>query len=257
VPNPIWSGVVAFGMVSIPVRLYPATESKDVKFHMLHRKDASRISQRYYCPEDDAVIDAHELVRGYEASPGRYIVMTDDDFAAIPVTSQHSVELSEFVELASIDPIHFQKTYYLEPDPLGLKPFALLLRVMQESGRAGIARFTLRHKEQACVIRPYKNTLALSPLLYLDEVRSTSMLRKADRVEVEPDALALPTAYVDALTTEFNHESYSDPYREGLTALLDEKAKSLPADAGAKTMTFPDLMGALREAIEAKRAKVS
>jgi DNA end-binding protein Ku len=256
-PNPIWSGAVSFGMVSIPVRLYPATESKDVKFHLLHKHDGSRITQRYYCPEDGEVVEWDELVRGYEVAPGRYVVMTDEDFASIPINSVKAIEISHFVNLCEVDPILFQGTYYLQPEQLGEKPYALLKQVMQESARVAIARFTLRTKEHACVLRVYNDVLALSPLFYKDEVRTTEPLKAPDTQTLPDDALTCAVQLIEAMSDTFDHAKYSDRYRHGLLQVINEKAAELPADDDVlpPAPSFPDLMEALRKTVEEVQKK--
>src|SRR5712691_8472866 len=170
VPTSIWTGAISFGLVSIPVRLYPATESKSVRFNLLHQKDGSRIQERYYCPEDGQVLEWHEIIRGYPIGAGRYVALDHEDFAKIPVMSLHTIEITEFVKLADIDPILYQHTYYLAPEEIGAKPFALMRRTIQESGLVAVGRLTLREKEHACVLRCYRDAVALSVLFAPDEV---------------------------------------------------------------------------------------
>jgi len=256
-PNPIWSGSVSFGLVSIPVRLYPATESKDVKFHLLHRADGSRIQQRYFCQEDGEAVEWDDLVRGYEVSPGRYVALTEEDFAGVAVKSTNELQVASFVPLSKVDPILFQRTYYLEPEELGVRPFALLRQVLQDKQKVAIATFTLRTKEHCCVLRAYENVLALSPLFYKDEVRPTELMRKPGGADVPTDLLDLATQYVEALSTSFEHAQYSDGYRAALVAMLNEKAAALPAveEAAPMSPALPDLIEALRHAVDEVQAK--
>ena len=223
-PNPIWTSAVSFGLVSIPVRLYPATESKDVRFNLLHRTDGSRIKERTYCPEDGEYVEWYDLVRGFEVSHGRYIAFTEDDFAQIPLRSTHAIEIAEFIKLEQIDPVYFQRTYYLEPEGLGMKPFALLWRVLRDSGLVAVARHTLRTKEHACILRVYENTIALSPLLYANEVKATEFLQIPADCEVDPEVLEAAKAYVEALGVSFAHNRYADSYRAAFLAVIDAKA---------------------------------
>ena len=154
-PRAIWKGAVSFGMVSIPIKLYTATEEKDVAFNLLHKKDGVRIKQQRYCPEDDAVIEWNDVARGYEIGPEQYVIMEPEDFEKVPVDTTHTIEITDFVPADQIDPIYYQKTYYLEPDKVGGKPFALLREVLKDSKLVALAKVTLRQKEQLCTLRLY------------------------------------------------------------------------------------------------------
>jgi DNA end-binding protein Ku len=246
VPSSIWTGAISFGLVSIAVRLYPATESKSVRFNLLHKKDGSRIQERYYCPEDGQVLESHEIVRGYPIGAGRYVALDHGDFAKIPVKSLHTIEITEFVKLAEIDPILFQHTYYLAPEEIGAKPFALLRRTIQDSGLVAVGRLTLREKEHACVLRCYGDALALSVLFAPDEVRSPDDLGGRE-VEVDPKELAATTELIEALTTTFRPEIYTDPYREAMLAMINEKAATLEkSEPEPRPSALPDLHDRLK-----------
>src|SRR5450759_652909 len=172
-PRSIWKGAVSFGMVSIPIKLYTATEEKDVSFNLLHKKDSVRIKQQRYCTEDDAVIEWNDVARGYEVAPDQYVIMEPEDFAKVPVESTHTIEITDFVLSEQIDPIYYQKTYYLEPEKIGGKPFALLREVLKDSKLVALAKVTLRQKEQLCTLRVYNNTISLETMFYADEIRAT------------------------------------------------------------------------------------
>jgi DNA end-binding protein Ku len=163
-PSSIWSGAISFGLVSIPVRLCVATESKDLRFNMLHKHDQARITQRYYCPADGEEVEHQDLIRGYELYPGRMIPLTEEDFAKVPLASLHSIDIEKFVKLEDVDPLLFQKTYFVEPEELGAKPFALLRRALEETSMAAVGKVTIRKKEHLCLIRQFENGLALSLL---------------------------------------------------------------------------------------------
>ena len=175
-PRAIWKGAVSFGMVSIPIKLYTATDEKDVSFNLLHKKDGARIKQQRYCPEDDAVIEWNDVARGYEIAPDQYVIMEPEDFEKVPVDTTHTIEITDFVPSDQIDPIYYQKTYYLEPDKVGGKPFALLREVLKDSKLVALAKVTLRQKEQLCTLRVYNNTIALETMFYADEIRATDDL---------------------------------------------------------------------------------
>jgi len=257
-PRPLWKGAISFGMVSIPIKLYTATEEKDVRFHMLHTTDMARVRQKLFCSEEDVEIDrTSEVVKGYEITPGRYVILEDADFENVPVSTTHTIEITDFVSLDQIDPILYQKTYYLEPEEIGQKPFALLMRALKETGRVAIAKVTLRQKEQLCSLRLYGGTIALETMFYGDEVRATGELSvPGDEVEVSDRDLTMATSLVDMLSGEFDFEQYKDNYREALLEIIARKAEGevieAPAPLPAK---ITDLTEALRASVEEVRRR--
>ncbi len=253
-PRAIWKGAVSFGMVSIPVKLYTATEEKDVAFHMLHRKDHARIRQQRYCPEDEAVIEWNDIVKGYEIAPDQYVVMEPEDFDKVPVDTAHAIEITDFVPLAQIDPIYYQKTYYLEPEKIGAKPFALLREVLKDSKLVALAKVTLRQKEQLCTLRLYEHTIALETMFYADEIRGTDALDVPEAGDLCERELAMAKSLVEMLTGDFHPEQYTDNYRAALLELIERKAEGeeikRPAPVAGKVT---DLMEALRQSIDAAK----
>jgi DNA end-binding protein Ku len=253
-PRSIWKGAVSFGMVSIPIKLYTATEEKDVAFHMLHKADGVRIKQQRYCPEDDAVIEWDDVARGYEIAPERYVIMEPEDFEKVPVDTTRTIEITDFVPAAQIDPIYYQKTYFLEPDKVGGKPFTLLREVLKGSELVALAKITLRQKEQLCTLRVYQNTIALETMLYADELRSAADLDIPEDIAVNEKELAMAKSLVDMLTGEFEPEKYHDNYREALLELIGRKAEgqeiTRPVPVAGKVT---DLMEALRASIDAAK----
>jgi DNA end-binding protein Ku len=258
-PRPLWKGAISFGMVSIPIKLYSATEEKDVRFNMLHAEDKSRVKQKLFCAEEDIEIDrGSDVVKGYEITPGNYVIMDDEDFDKVNVPSTHTIDIKSFVSLADIDPILYQKTYYLEPEDIGQKPFALLMAALKETNRVAIAKVTLRQKEQLCSLRLYNNTIALETMFYADEVRSTEELSSpGEDIEVTDRDLTMARSLVDMLSDEeFNFAEYKDDYREGLLEIISKKAEGLviemPTQEPAK---ITDLTEALRASVEAVRKR--
>jgi DNA end-binding protein Ku len=257
-PRPLWKGAISFGMVSIPVKLYTATEEKDVRFNMLHAEDGSRVKQKLFCAEEDIEIDrATEVVKGYEVTPGNYVIMEDEDFEKVPVNTTHTIEITEFVNLEDIDPVLYQKTYYLEPEDIGMKPFALLKRALEETNRVAIAKVTLRQKEQLCSLRIYEDTIALETMFYSDEVRSTKDLSvPGEDVQISDRELTMAKSIVDMLSGDFDYEQYKDEYREALLEIINKKAEGqvieAPAPAAAK---ITDLTEALRASVEEIRRR--
>lgn len=257
-PRPLWKGAISFGMVSIPVKLYTATEEKDVRFNMLHAKDMARIRQKRFCSEEDVEVEADEIVKGFEVSPGRYVTLTEDDFEKVPVNTTRTIEITDFVSMEEIDPILYQKTYYLEPEDVGMKPFALLMRALKETGRVAVAKVSMRQKEQLCTLRIYENTIALETMFYADEIRSPAELTVPDpEAEVSDRELKMATSLVDMLTTtEFDLTEYKDNYRDALLGIIRAKAEGqtieAPPPAPAK---ITDLTEALRASVEEIRRR--
>ena len=258
-PRPIWKGAISFGMVSIPVKLYTATDEKDVHFNMLHATDHSRIKQKRFCAEEDIEVDPEEIVKGYEISPGQYVVMEPEDLDKVPVVTTRMIEITDFVSLSEIDPILYQKTYFLEPEEIGAKPFALLRKALEETQRVAIAKVAMRQKEQLCTLRLYGDTIALETMFYADEIRSTKDLSipPAD-VEVADRELKMAVSLVDMLTSDFDYEQYKDNYREALLDIIRKKAEGqvieAPEPVAAK---ITDLTEALRASVEAAQKKKS
>ena len=252
-PRSIWKGAISFGMVSIPIKLYSATDEKDVSFNLLHKKDGVRIKQQRYCPEDEAVVEWNDVVRGYEIGPDQYVIMEPEDFDKVPVDTTRTIEITDFVPDEQIDPIYYQKTYYLEPDKVGAKPFALLREVLKDSKLVALAKVTLRQKEQLCTLRVYNNIVALETMFYADEIRGTEEL-EAPEVSINEKELTMARSLVEMLTGDFQPEKYHDAYREALLELIEAKAEGQeikrPAPVASK---ITDLMEALRASVEAAR----
>jgi DNA end-binding protein Ku len=255
-PRPLWKGAISFGMVSIPIKLYSATEEKDVRFNMLHKADMARIRQKRFCAEEDEEVPNDEIVRGYEISPGNYVVLEDEDFENVPITTSRQIEITEFVDLESIDPILYQKTYYLEPEEVGMKPFALLMRTLQETDRVAIAKVSLRQKEQLCSLRVYNNTIAMETLFYADEVRPTQDLAVPDLDAVTDRELAMAKMLVDSMSGDLDLEQYKDNYREALLQVIRAKAEGQVIEAPAvQPAKITDLTEALRASVEEARKR--
>jgi DNA end-binding protein Ku len=254
-PRSIWNGVISFGMVSIPVKLYTATQSKDISFHLLHKEDGARLQQLRWCPEDDRPVEWGEVARGYEYTKGEHVILTEEDFEKLPLPSKQTVELSAFVKAEEIDPVHYEKSYYLEPDAKGLKPFALLMTALKEKNLTGIAKIAVRNKEQLCALRPMDGTLILETLYYPDEIR----VEKSELPDVKISDKELDMAYtlIELLTEEFEPEKYKDEYREALMKVIEAKleGEELPEVAEARPEKVTDIMSALRASVEAAKKR--
>ena len=248
--------MISFGMVSIPVRLFPATQDKDVSFHLLHQPDHSRIKFKRFCASEDAEVPQEELVRAFEVSRDQYVEITDEDLEQLPLPAKHTIELSAFVNLREIDPIYYEKSYYLEPEESGVKPYALLTRVLVEKQVSGVASIAIRNKESLCALRPLEGTLLLETLHYPDEIREREST--ASDVKVSDRELSVAGSLVDALAEKFQPDKYHDHYREALLELIKNKTEGrevvAPEEAGP-TPRVGDLMEALRASIEAAKQR--
>jgi DNA end-binding protein Ku len=253
-PRAIWSGSISFGMVSIPVKLYGATESRDIRFHLLHATCGAKLQQRRWCPTDETDVPWNETARGYEYSKGQYVILTDEDFERLPLPSKHTIELSAFVEEREVDPIFYERSYYLEPGERAEKPYALLLRALEKKGLSAIASITIRKKEQLCILRPHEGTIMLETLYYPDEIR---LERGADHgnAKVVDRELEMAFTLIDILRKPFDPGEYRDHYREALAELIEAKleGKQVVKAPPARQSKVIDLADALRRSVEAAK----
>ena len=255
----MWKGAIQFGLVTIPIKLYLATESSyQVRFNMLHEKDLSRIQMKIYCPEDDEIIPRSETVRGYEWAKGRYVVLDDKDFEAVPLKTVRAIEIEMFVDAhREGQGIEFVKqAYYLEPDPIGRKAFELLRQVLADEGKTAICKIVLKDREQLAALNPYTKTMLLTTLHWPDEVRSLDELDIPDEeIEVKPAERKMAEQLVASMSGVFNPEEYHDDYREALMAVIEAKvAGEAPAPVQkAEPTRIGDLMAALEASVAGAR----
>jgi DNA end-binding protein Ku len=249
----IWSGSISFGMVSIPVKLYGATESKDISFHLLHATCGTRLKQVRWCPTDEVEVPWSETVRGYEYAKGEYVTLTDEDFERLPLASRHIIDLTAFVAETEIDPVYYERSYYLEPDERAEKPYALLKRAMEKKGLTALATITIRKKEQLCAIRPKAGAIVLETLYYPDEVRRPEV--DLDGAKVSERELDMAFTLIELLRKPFEPEEYHDTYREALAQLIEAKleGREVVKAPPARDAKVIDLADALRKSVEAAR----
>jgi DNA end-binding protein Ku len=259
----IASLTVSFGLVSIPVKLYSATEaSRAISFNMLHKACGSRLKQQYICVKEEVVVPREETVKGYEFTKDQYVMFTSEELKALEETGTHTAEITEFVPLKSVDPVYFDKAYYLGPDKGGAKPYALLARALRESGRCALGRWAARGKQYIVMIRPVEDLvegLVMQQLLYAGEVRS---LRDVDipKTDVKPAELKLAQQLIEQQSTDkFDPAQYTDEVRARIEAAVQKKVEGQeitstepPAETGAQVI---DLMEALRASLEKKPAR--
>jgi DNA end-binding protein Ku len=241
-------------MVSIPVKLYGATESKDISFHLLHATCGTRLKQVRWCPTDEQEVPWGETVRGYEYAKDQYVTLTDEDFEKLPLPSKHTIELSAFVKDTEIDPVFFEKSYYLAPDERGEKPYALLIRTLEKKGLIAIATVTIRKKEQLCALRPRDGALMLETLYYPDEIRNQPEMDLA-KTKVTEREIEMASTLVDILRKPFEPEEYTDHYREALNQLIEAKleGREIVTSPAARETGVIDLADALRKSVEAAK----
>jgi DNA end-binding protein Ku len=254
----IWSGSISFGMVSIPVKLFGATESKDISFHLLHSTCGTRLQQRRWCPTDEVDVPWNEVSRGYEYAKGQYVVLTDEDFERLPLPSKHTIELSAFVEEKEIDPVYYERSYYLEPGERAQKPYALLLKALEKKGLTAIATITIRKKEQLCAIRVHEGTIMLETLYYPDEIR-TERGMDLGNVKVSDRELEMAFTLIDIFRKPFDPSEYQDHYREALAELIEAKleGKQVVKAPAARETRVIDLADALKRSVEAAKKEAA
>jgi len=247
----MWTGVIGFGMVSIPVKLYAATENRNVSFHQLHSVCQTRIKEVRWCPTCDREIPWEEVQKGFEYSKGDYVMLDDEDLKKLPLPSRDTIDVSSFCTIEEVDPIYFEKHYYLEPEKNGKRPFDLFVKALIDKGMLGIASITLRTKERLCVLRPVGANLVMSTLLYPDELRIDPQEELPD-THVTKQELAMATNLIDLLAEDFEPSKYEDRYRAALMELIDAKLEGQPVQRErhkAAQGEVVDLLEALRNSV--------
>ena len=253
-PRAIWSESISFGLVNVPVKLVTATAPKDVRFHQLHVKDGGRINQRRVCSIDDQEVDYSEIVKGYELHRGQYVIVDPGELEGLAPEASRSIDIEEFVELADIDPLFFEHSYYLVPDEIAARPYALLVEAMEGTGKVGIGRFVLRTKQYLAALRPRDGALVLSTMLFADEVVGTAELEVKTTSDTQPSERELTMArqLVSSLSAEWEPEKYKDDYREKVLALIEAKAEgneiAMPEEP-ERPAPVVDLMAALEASL--------
>jgi DNA end-binding protein Ku len=262
VARAMWKGAIQFGLVTIPVKLYLATESDyTIRFNMLHAKDLSRIQMKTWCPVEDEPISRSDTVKGYEYAPGEYVVITDEDLEKVPLKTVRSIEIEQFTKAddEEAEKTRFVKqAYYVEPDKIGRKPFYLLRSVLQEEGLKAICKVVIKDREALASLDPFADTMLLTTLHWPDEIRATSELDLPDEdYDFKPAELAMARQLVSAMTGEFNPAEYKDEYRDALMGVIESKIEGHevkapePVEEGGKLI---DLMAALEASVNAAKA---
>jgi DNA end-binding protein Ku len=258
-PRAMWKGAISFGLVSVPVGLYTATEEKSLRFNQLHDEDFGRIKMQRVCSKCGEMVDFEHIVKGYEYEKDKYVILTDEDFDAVPVESTRAIDIVQFVDLADIDPVYFQKSYYLVPEETGLKAYTLLRRAMQEDGRVAIAKVAFRDKEHLAALRFKDNVFVLETMFWPDEIRAADFEILDKQVEVRENEVQMAKSLIDNLTDAFKPEEFRDEYREALLEIVEKKAAGeeievVPEPEPTKVV---DLMEALKASVEATKKKAA
>lgn len=251
--RPIWKGAITFGMVTIPVKLYPATESKDVRLRMLCPKHHAPIQEKRICSEGGEELEWKELTRGVEVGEDQFVELEPEEIEAAKPESSTTVEIGDFVEAEQIDPIYFEKSYFLEPTDVGAKAFSLLRRALEETERVALARVTIRTRERLATVRTYDETLVLETMFWPDEIRSTGALDLPEGAEarVRPKELQMAESLVSSLADRFDPDAYTDAYRSALEELIEQKMRGETRKAKRRKPEpkVIDLMDALRASV--------
>jgi len=254
-PRSIWSGAISFGLVNVPIKLFSATSPKDVRFHQLDAKTQTRVRQKRVSSATGEEVPYEEIVKGYEVGPDSYVVITPEELESLDPKATKAIEIEDFVDLDQIDPLYYERPYYLVPDKGGAKAYRLLLEAMKESGMVGIARMVLRTKQYLCAIRPLGDGLVLETLLYGDEVIEPDELEGLPHdVEISDRELKIARQLIESLATEFEPERYRDEYREKVLELIEKKAEGqeiVLQPAAEEPTKVVDLMAALEASLAA------
>jgi DNA end-binding protein Ku len=252
-PRSLSTGTISFGLVSIPVRLYTAASSESPSFNLLHAKCGSRIRQQRVCPVCNEVVERDQLVRGFEFTRDQYVRLTDEELKALEGEASKAIEISEFVPLSTVDPVYFEKTYYLGPDKGGEKPYRLLAEAMGQAGKVALAKFVMRGRENLVLLRSAQNGLMLHAMYFADEVRDFGEIDKGESAKISSAETNLAMRLIDELSTgQFKPEQYEDEYRQRVLDLVQQKAEGKEitiAEAPAPRAQVIDLMAALKESL--------
>jgi DNA end-binding protein Ku len=254
----IWKGAVSFGLVSVPVRVFAATQEHDIRFHQVHAEDGGRIRMKRTCSVDGEEVAYDQLAKGYESPDGRLVILTDEDFENLPLSTSREIDVVEFVPAEQVDPILFNKTYYLEPEARAAKPYQLLREALAATDRMAVVKVALRQRETLAVLRVRDKVIVLQTLLWPDEVRTADFDILDSDVEVRPQELAMAQSLVESLAADFEPDQFEDTYTRVLTDLVEAKLEGaepapVAAEDDADTGEVVDLLTALQRSVERAR----
>ncbi|GLZ57000.1 MULTISPECIES: Ku protein [Micromonospora] len=254
----IWKGAVSFGLVSIGVKLYSATEEKDIRFHQVHREDGGRIRYKRTCSVCGEEVTYDDIAKGYDIGGGEMVILTDEDFADLPLTSSRAIDVLEFVPAEQVDPILYNKAYFLEPEGAATKPYVLLRDALIDSERVAIVKVALRQREQLATLRVREGVLLLNTMLWPDEIRTPDFGFLDEDLKVRPPELAMASSLIDSMTGEFEPDVFTDDYRAALQEVIDAKVEGRevvqPEEVEEAPAAAVDLMAALKASVERAKA---
>src|ERR671933_260372 len=252
-PRSIWTGTISFGLVSVPVRMFTATESKELKFHFVHKDDLAPIGYDKVRKDTGEHVDPEDIVRAFEIEKGQYVPVTEEDIDRLDIELTHSIDICDFVDLDEIDPIYFREAYYLLPQDGSEKPYKLLVAALEDTGKVAVAKVVIRNKQHLATVRTYQGRLLLETMYFADEVRGPEALDgELSGGKVSDAELQMATSLVENLSEPFDPKKYDDTYRKELLELIKAKAKGmdLPEPQEEEEGQVVDLMAALRESVQ-------
>jgi DNA end-binding protein Ku len=257
-PRSIWKGAISFGLVTIPVKLYSATEEKDISFRQVHAEDGGRIKYKRVCELDGEEVPYGDIAKGYEMADGRMVVLDKDDMDQLPLATTKSVEVVQFVDSDEVDPAYFNKSYFLQADGPGVKPYVLLRDALSRSEQCAVVKVALRSREALALIRPKDGVLVMHTMLWPDELRDGSFAAPPDSVTVSDAEVTMAQSFIDALSGDFAPGDFTDSYREAVEALVQSKAEGVAAPEeteAPKEAEVVDLVAALRASVDAAKKR--
>jgi DNA end-binding protein Ku len=251
----MWRGAVSFGLVSIGVKLYSATEDHDIRFHQVHVTDGGRVKYKRVCSVDGEEVEYADIAKGYELPDGQLVVLTDEDLDELPLSTRREIEVLQFVAQEQIDPIHFEKTYYLEPDGVATRPYVLLRTALENAGQVAITKIAIRQRESLAALRVREGVLVLHTMRWPDEIRRPGFAFLDEDVPVRPQELAMAESLIATMAGDFDASAFTDDYREAMAALLEAKqaggqVQAVPDTPDSDAGAVVDLMSALRRSVE-------
>jgi DNA end-binding protein Ku len=254
-PRAMWKGAISFGLVTIPVSVYPSTEEKTLRFNQLHDEDGGRIRMKRVCSVDGEEVGYEHIVKGYEYEKDRYVILTDEDFDKVPVESSRQIDIQQFVDLEEIDPMLYKKSYYLVPEETGAKAYALLREAMNKAGKVGIAKVSFRDKEHLAALRFSDEAFVLETMFWPDEIREADFGGVDVDAKIRDNELEMAQTLIDNLTSDWDPTQYADDYREGLLGIVEAKinGQEIEVVEPEPTAKVVDLMEALKASVAAAK----
>jgi DNA end-binding protein Ku len=251
----MWKGAISFGLVTIPVSVYPATEEKTLRFNQLHDDDGGRIRMKRTCSIDGEEVGYEHIVKGYEYEKDRYVILTDDDFEAVPVESSRAIDIQQFVDLEEIDPMMYKKSYYLVPEETGAKAYALLREALNRSGKVGVAKVSFRDKEHLAALRFRDEAFVLETMYWPDEIREADFGGVDVSAKIRPNELEMAQTLIDNLTADWDPAEFKDDYREAMLRIVEAKinGEEIEVVEAEPTAKVVDLMAALKASVAAAK----